>query len=248
MDAKEPIADKGDLDRAYRRLVRSQLDPGLGIVTAVAVGLFALTGMLPVVGGSASSALFSGLTVVGLWAALALRAHGRRERRGEDFDLLIAAGDPRVVAPLLEELRFHCARYEGPEADALIRLLPGVSSNDPLFRYRWYQEALHHALRETADPRVLVPLLGLIGRVGDGRGIGYVRMLAENAGHFVRDDRVAEAARSALPSLRRRLGYRIPEPQLLRAASSPSSEPENMVRPAPSAAGGEHLIRPSDAA
>lgn len=234
-------------DAAYRRLLHSQLDLDFGILTAVAVGVFALTGLLPVLGAGSGVALFAGATVAGLWGGAAARTLRRRRCRKHDLDLLVAARDPRVVAPLLEELHFYRSRYEGADAEALIRMLPTVRAEDPLFRYRWYQDALHNALRESGDPQMLVALLEAIGRVGDGRGIGYVRMLAENEGHFVRDERVARAALAVLPSLRTRFARTEPEPPretMLRPAVSPADDPDHLLRNVRPGSDDDRLVRP----
>lgn len=237
-----------ECDAAYHRVVRRQLDPGLGIAAAVAVGVFTLAGLLPLMGGGVDSAIVAGTASAWLWAGIAITSRARRKERMQDLDLLVAAGDPRAAAPLLEELRFHCSRYEGPVRDTLIRVLPRVSKDDALFHYGWYQEALHHALLHTADPNTLVALLGAMAQVGDGRGIGYVRMLAENEAHFVRDARVTEAAQAALPFLRRRLSGGAPAPDLLRAAMSPSDDADALLRTAARSYGEDMLLRPPSAA
>jgi hypothetical protein len=251
MNTYDPGADdvhNGLLEAAYRRLLRSQAGGDLMQFTAIALGVFALTGLLPLFGGSAGWALFAGMVVAILWCGAAVAALTRRAQRREDIALLVAAQDSRVAAPLLEELRFHRSRFEGAEGDAVRRVLRGVTPDDPLFRYQWHQEALHYALLEARDPAVLESVLLAVGRVGDGRGIGQVRMLAENAGHFVRDEGVAKAARSVLPVLRIRARISPIEPgppPLLRSALFPSTDPGYLLHAEPPRTENEWLVQPS---
>ena len=153
--------------------------------------------------------------------------------------------DARVIGPLVEGLALDDPYTRGIAAAGLRRLLPRVRASDSGLIGKDHLQRLYRLLGQD-DLNLVVAILRGLEQVGDEEAIPYVQKLAHRPAMSDAERRVRAAANECLPALRERLGREGAGGLLLRAARSPESEVESLLRPAAqsAAAVSDSLLRP----
>ena len=152
--------------------------------------------------------------------------------------------DARVIGPLAEGLELDDNYTRGVAAAALRRLLPRVRASDAGLVSREHLQKLYRALSSDDLNLVLAVLHGL-EQIGDEEAIPHVEKLTTRPAFSQAERNVRAAANDCLPGLQARLGRQGVGATLLRAASSPVGDEEDLLRPAARSAlsSGEPLLR-----
>jgi HEAT repeat protein len=169
-------------------------------------------------------------------ASIAAHIHTQVRLNAEEIGAaaeLASYDDPRVIAPLVEELRLTDNDARPLVVKALIRLLPCLRAEDAGILDAQQRAFLYGALLLAADTTsgchdvpFAFAIMESLPKIGDDRALRLLKRLEEEAG---REDRVRKAARECLPLLTARL-ERLREAETLLRPSD--AAPNVLLRPA----------------
>ena len=192
--------------------------------------------------------MFSAFIAVGL-----IRAAARRKQYWRAVANLAAAefaGDDAVraigsLAKSLDLTEPSSRELRRVVTDALIRLLPRLTTNDSSMLSAEQRACLTRALEGT-DEELAIAILHAFDQVGDSSSIPTVEWLAAGDGLASGDARVHEAAQACLAFLRYRAARVAASQTLLRPADEPGRFTDTLLRPAaePRTDAPEQLLRP----
>jgi len=148
------------------------------------------------------------------------------------LDALLDSESPEAIGPLSLALHIDDMALRVEVVEALLRLLPRLSSEDMARIDEWQRANLYLVLdmRRAADDYALImSLLQALKRVGDVEALPYVRRLADAPIRFNEQERVRAAAWQCLPDLERLAARRAEASRLVRPAAAPTTP---LLRPA----------------
>ena len=122
-------------------------------------------------------------------------------------------------------------RYGRHSAVRLMELLPRLTPADAALFSDAQRQNFHRALADTNTDLVTIVLKAL-EKIGDGRAVPYVARLAAGKGRARVDPQVLYAAQRCLPILQARALYDTANHTLLRSASPPPANGEQLLRSA----------------
>ena len=157
-------------------------------------------------------------------------------------------GDLRAISAIAEGLQSPRKDVRSLCRDAIRTLLPKLTEANSELLTPEARKSLNDSLL-LDDRRLVVPIIAVYRRVGDGSAIPNVESLATaRAGLGKTSEEIQTLALSLLPILRERAEHERVSGLLLRAANAPDDQPEMLLRAASNSpqSDNELLLRPTE--